>query len=353
MANIKDVARLAGVSPITVSRIIHNGPYVRQETRERVVRAIEELNYIPSAVARSLKQARTGMIALLITDMTSSFLHDVAKGAAEAARRHGWSLLLGNSIDDPDIEASYLKRMGEHRIDGIVMMPTAGAGRRIRTNLPDHTPVVLLDRRLSDLPTDSVTCDTRTGVRKLTEHMLKLGHRHIALVGGSPTTATWIERVAGFRAAMDLPGLEQPVIIDGDYQEAGARQGAVAILKMQRLPDAIIAGNSQVAIAMLNELAAHAVRVPQDVAMASVDDPFPGSTFWPKMTHVEQPGYEMGCRAVDLLAQRVIDKSTQAAQTIVFEAVLRIGESCREERGLPERQPDPPAALRRRAPLLP
>lgn len=332
MTSMEDVARRAGVAAITVSRTMRNDPRVRPETRERVLRAVEELNYIPNAVARSLKQARSGMIALLITDMTSSFLHDAAKGAADAARRFGWSLLLGNSVDDPELEAAYLRRMGEHRIEGIVMMPTLLAPDSIRLSLPRETPIVLLDRNLPQVHADSVTCDTRTGVAKLTEHLIALGHRRIALVGGSPVTATWAERIAGFKATMEKHQIDSFTIIDGDYQESGARKGMQRLFAMGPLPDVIIAANSQVAVAILSELTAAGKGVPRNVGLASVDDPFPGSPFWPRVTFVEQPGYEMGKRAVELLAARLLGEDTSPEpKSVVFEAKLRIGESCGED----------------------
>ena len=124
MATIQDVARAAGVSPITVSRVFRNGDNVRPETRQRVLQAASELNYVPNAVARSLRQARSGLLAFINTDMMNPLFYAMARGAEDAAQAAGMTIVLGNSDDDPSLEAKYVRVMAEHRVDGIILIPT-------------------------------------------------------------------------------------------------------------------------------------------------------------------------------------------------------------------------------------
>lgn len=333
MARVEDVARCAGVSPTTVSRVVNNHVNVSRATRERVKRAIAELNYIPNALARSLKQARSDLIALIITDISSPFFTDVACGAEDAARMAGLSLVLGNSGEDPAIEAEYLRVMGERRVDGVILVPTDRAADALSRSLPIGIPVVLFDRHVPGVDADVVYCDTRTGTYVLCRHLLALGHRRIAIVGGMPPVETWGERVDGYEAALRDAGipLSADLVIPGDYKGGGGVAAARELLARGERPDAIIAANAQVAIGVLNALGAAGCRVPEDVGVAAIDDPFPSSTFWPRLTVVEQPGYEMGKAAVELLAGQLgsTEREFQPRQ-VVFDARLKIGTSCGE-----------------------
>ncbi len=333
MASIEDVARQAGVSPITVSRVVRNHINVSPATRARVQRVVAELNYIPNAVARGLKQARTDLIALLITDITSPFFTAVARGAEDAAREAGLSLVLGNSEEDPELEAEYLRVMGERRVDGVILVPTDQAVGSLGRCLPREIPLVLLDRSLPGLEADVVRCDTRAGTFVLCQHLIKLGHLRIALVGGMPSVQTWPERIAGYQAALRAAGRPTPpeLVLAGDYNRDSGAEAVRELLGRGARPDAIVAANAQVALGVLDELVAAGCRVPADISVAAIDDPLPRSAFCPRLTIVEQPGYAMGKAAVELLTARM-DPAQRAdpPRETVFEAILRIGMSCGE-----------------------
>lgn len=344
MASIEDVARRARVSPITVSRVARDLDSVSQATRERVQQAIADLHYIPNARARGLKQAKSGLIALIITDITSPFFTAVARGAEDAARAAGFSLVLGNSDEDAAIEARYLRVLGEQRVDGVILVPTPDAGDALNRGLPAGIPVVLIDRGVPGVAVDVVRCDTAAGTLALCRHLIGLGHRRIALVGNLSSVPTWDERVGGYRAALSeaalpwAPHLEVTGDRKGRAREAGG--GAVRqLLALGGLPDAIIAANAQVGLGVLDELSSQGCRVPEDVGVATIDDPFPqsrGSAFWRRLTVVEQPGYEMGKTAAELLVERVRNaRLDKEPRLIVFDPVLKIGVSCGEESKLP------------------
>lgn len=339
MASIQDVARLAGVSPITVSRVVRNQNHVSQATREQVLDAIATLNYIPNAVARGLRQARSGMIAFLVTDISSPFYTAVAHGATDAARANGLSLLFGNTAEDAAVETEYLRAIGERRVDGVVFAPTSVAAvAALPRTLPVETPVVFFDRAFPGVEADVVRCDTRRGVYALCRHLIGLGHRRIAIVGGVPKVPTWHERVAGYRDALSEAGLAvcPELEIAGDYERGGGTTAVRHLLTAGELPDVIVAANSQVALGVLDALAVAGRRVPEDVGVASVDDPLPKSGFWPRFTVVEQPGYDMGKAAVELLVARLRDpRGTSEPREVVFDADLLVGTSCGEASLLP------------------
>lgn len=333
MASIDDVARRAGVSPITVSRVMRNHPNVREETRQRVRAAVSELRYVPNAVARGLKQSRSGLVALIITDMVDPFFSVVAHGVEDAVRKAGLMLVLGNSGDELALEVEYLRIMGEHRVDGIILVPTPRPVDFALPALPQSMPMVVLDRSLPGLEADVVRCDTAAGTKALCRHMLELGRRRIAIAGGLPETLTWRERVSGYQAALREAGLTMPAgyVIDGNYKAESGVAAVRALMCGGEPPDAIIAANAKVVRGVLDELVTLGMRIPEDVAVAAIDDPFPASKFWPRLTVVEQPGHEMGQVAVELLLSRLPPlSSAEPPREIVFDAVLRVGVTCGE-----------------------
>ncbi len=333
MTSIEDVARRAGVSPITVSRVIRNHPNVREETRDRVRQAVSDLGYVPNAVARGLKQSRSGLIALIITDMVDPFFSVVAHGVEDAVRKAGMMLVLGNSDDELALEMEYLRIMGEHRVDGIILVPTPRPAEFSFPSLPASLPIVVLDRSLPGIAADVVRCDTASGTAALCRHLLDRGRRRIAIVGGLPQTLTWHERVSGYQAVLREAGLTMPAefVIAGNYKADSGVAAVQALMAAAERPDAIIAANAKVVRGVLDELVTLGFRIPEDVAVAAVDDPFPASKFWPRLTVVEQPGYEMGKVAVELLLRRLPPTSSnEMPREVIFGTELRIGVTCGE-----------------------
>lgn len=330
--DMKDVAARAGVAPITVSRVVRNAPNVTPEVRQRVERAIEELNYIPNGAARGLKGAGSGLLAVLIGDITSPFFAAVARGADDEARRLGRSLVLCNTDEDSTVEAKSLRAMGVARVEGVILVPTPAALPSLKKNLPATTPVVFLDRELDDALADAIICDTESGVRTLTKHLLSLGCSRIAMVGGKPSISTWYRRIEGFRSAMSEAGIDvnEDWIVDGNYDRDSGASAVQHLLSLPATPETIIAANAQVALGALDALTALGRSVPGDIGLASIDDPLPECSFWPRITAVSQPGYEMGKRAVTLLVSRIQGPKPSERQVVVFQSSLLIGKSCGE-----------------------
>lgn len=337
MATIHDVARAAGVSPITVSRVFGNGNNVRPATRQRVLDAARALNYVPNAVARSLRQSRRGLLAFINTDMLNPLFHAMARGAENAARAAGMTIVLGNSTSDAALEARYLQVMAEHRVDGIVLICTVSTTAANIPTLPPSVPLVLLDRRPPDLDATLICCDTVTATRDLCRHLIALGHERIAIVGGMPNVPTWPNRLAGYRQAqreVDRPERDD-LIVHGDYRERGGASATRELMASPRPPDAIIAASALVLYGVLDELEAQGKSVPADVSVCCVDDPALPDFIRPRFTYVKQPGYDMGAAAVEVILEE-IRTGTPAPQDREFPASLHLGESCGElvRRGL-------------------
>jgi LacI family transcriptional regulator len=322
MTSIDDVARRADVSPITVSRVVNNHPSVRPATRERVRQAIAELNYIPNAVARGLKQSRSGLIALIVTNLSSPFFVEVARGADDAVRASGRTLIIINSNDVPDNEASVLQTVGEHRVDGIILVPTPEAANGVAGRIPKSIPLVLLDWKAPGLEADLVRCDTWTGTYTLCRHLIEQGRRRIAMIGGSPDSPNWLERVGGYRAALNEAGIaaSDDDIIPGTYRFESGIEIAAELLGRSIRPDAIVTANAQVAWGVLDRLGEAGIRIPEEIAVGSVDNPLPHSVYWSRLPVVEQPGYEMGKAAVELVIERLDCGEERPPREIVFPA---------------------------------
>jgi DNA-binding LacI/PurR family transcriptional regulator len=332
MPTIHDVARVAGVSPITVSRVFRDGHYVRPETRQRVLRAASELNYVPNAVARSLRQARSGLLAFINTDMMNPLFYTMARGAEDAAQAAGMTVVLGNSDDDAELEANHLRIMAEHRVDGIILVPTPYTTAAHIPTLPPKVPLVLLDRRPSDLAASLICCDTATATRDLCQYLYALGHERVAIIGGMPEVPTWLNRLTGYRQAQRAAGRmeDEDLVIHGNYRADSGAAAARELMASTRPPDAMIAASAQVLYGVLDELAAQGKSIPADVSVCCVDDPALPAFFRPRFTYVEQPGYAMGAAAVEIVLEGL-----GAGETIQrdreFPANLRIGESCGEQ----------------------
>ena len=287
---------------------------------------------MPNAVARSLRQARSGLLAFINTDMLNPLFYAMARGAEAAAQAAGMTIVLGNSDDDATLEAKYLRGMAEHRVDGIILVPTPSTTAAHIPTLPPKVPLVLLDRRPPDFPASLICCNTATATRDLCRHLFSLGHERIAIVGGMLEVPTWLNRLAGYRQAQREAGrLEsEDLVCHGNYRADSGAAATRELMGSVRPPDALIAASAQVLYGVLDELAAQGMTIPDDISVCCVDDPTLPTFFRPTFTYVEQPGYAMGAAAVELILEEL--RSGTAIRTDQeFPATLRIGESCREQ----------------------
>src|SRR5664279_1882790 len=208
MTTLNDVAKRAGVSPMTVSRVINNSGYIHQKTRAKVEEAIAELGYVPNALARSLRFKQTKTLALVLTDITNPFFTTLARGVEDVASERGFSVIFCNTDESREEEAEYLNVVARKQVDGILLVPAFSSRDSIDFLRDCAIPFVVLDRRIPGLKVDIVRCDSELGAYQLTRHLLELGHRRIVALSGSPAVTTAADRITGYRRALAESGLD-------------------------------------------------------------------------------------------------------------------------------------------------
>lgn len=308
MPTIVEVARRAGVAPMTVSRVVNESAPVSAEVRARVKRAIAETGYVPNAVARSLRSNRTHTLAIVVPDMTNPFFTTVAYGAQAAASEAGLMLIVANTNERPDEEDRTLGMLLQRRVDGILLVPAGDGVDAVARAAAQSTPLVAVDRRVRGLPTDTVRADSRGGAAELGRLLVSLGHRETAVLAGPARVSTAADRIAGFRKAVVAEaGLPAPRVVHGDFTIASGHAMALKAMSATPRPTAIFAANNFIAIGVLHALDALGIRVPRDVAVVGFDDLPPAMVTFPFLTVAAQPALEMGRWAVALLLDRLTD----------------------------------------------
>ena len=338
--SIYEVARAAGISVATVSRVLNDKGPVRAETRQRVLAAVEQLGYVPHSAARSLSTRRTMSIGVLLPDMHGAFFGEIVRGIDLAARAAGYHLLVSGSHSDAAETAALLQTL-HGRVDGLILMTPALGRAWLDKVLPRRVPVVLLNPRSEPKATsdvverstgepggrgtnprsepaagdddgaagrhDSLSIDNRLGARLAVEHLIGLGHRSIAFVGGPAGNADAAERLAGYREALEQGGL--PIVprleMAGDFGEESGLQAGAKMAALTPHPTAIFAANDAMAIGCLAAMRERGLRVPEDVSLVGFDDVPIARYLTPALTTVQVPIAELGKQAMARLLAAV------------------------------------------------
>jgi LacI family transcriptional regulator len=328
-ATLRDVAARAGVSAITVSRALNNTGYVSLQTRERINTAVAELDYVPNAVASSLRSSKTQLLALLLTDITNPFWTTVARAVEDVAMEAGYGLILCNTDEDRSKEARYLDLLLRRQIDGLVVTPTSESTQILQNFKKRHVPFVLVDRQVSGVEADNVRGDSRGGAYEMTKHLLATGYKRISMLTGPLTVSTAEERVAGYLDALadaDLP-VDRDLVLYGHYRASWGYDVTHELMARHSRPDAIFAANNFIALGVLEALHTLGLRVPEDVAVVCFDDTPQHTASAPFMTTVMQPALEMGRVAARMLLERLSDPGRET-QDVVLPTKLIIRTSC-------------------------
>lgn len=302
-ATIKEVAREAGVSVATVSRVFNEKGPVREETRRLVQEVAARLGYAPHAMARSLITKKTGTVGVLLPDLYGEFFSEVIRGVDLAARRDGYHILVSSSHSDRS-EVEGVLRALRGRIDGLVVMSPEADARALEANLPGSLPIVLLNCRVEGTAFDSINIDNYGGALSMIRHLAGLGHRRIAHVKGAPGNNDALERLHGYRDAMQplLGHGTEDLEIEGDFSEESGYRAGGEILRMQPRPTAVFAANDAMAVGLLSALQEAGLRVPDDIAVAGFDDIPIARFLTPALTTVRLAIADLG----DLAVQRLL-----------------------------------------------
>lgn len=309
---IRDVARLAGVSTATVSRILAGVGQARPATRARVRAAAQTLAYRPSGIARSLKLGSTGTIGLIVTDILNPYFPELVRSIEDAARARDIAVMLCNGQEDADREAAYLELLARRRVDGIIVASGSLSERHAHWLRSTPVPVVLVNCRLANGSKPAALTDNRAASRMMTEHLLALGHRRIGHITGRPTDAATEERLAGVRAAMREAGLPDDAlaIASGDGHATGGERAMAELLATARVTG-VVCYNDLTAVGAIRAIRARGLVVPDDISVAGFDDIDLAQLVDPPLTTVTQDTRAMGRWAVDHLAGS-IDRGGQA-----------------------------------------
>ena len=333
MPTIRDVAQRAGVAPITVSRVVNQDGYVSDETRARVEAAIAELGYVPNRLARGLRSKQTNTLGLVLTDITNPFWTTVARGVEDAAETEGFSVILCNTDESEAKQEAYLRVLLQKQVDGFVLAPARSNAEPVTLIQQQDVPVVVIDRRVP-VDVDTVRCDSEGGAYQLTRHLLDLGHRHIAILSGSPSVSTAEDRVMGYRRALDEAGLpvDDAYIFHHEFTQAAGDAMARQAMTLTPRPTALFAVNNFIAIGAYKAVREMGLHVPDDVSLVAFDDLPLALVIEPFLTVASQPAYEMGRRATELLLQRLSSDAPETCQHIVLPTTLIM----RQSSGLPK-----------------
>jgi LacI family repressor for deo operon, udp, cdd, tsx, nupC, and nupG len=322
---IKDVAAALGMSVATVSRALSQPELLKQETRERVLSAVQRLGYRPNLLARSLRRGRTQNILLVVPTLSPFFL-EIYAGAEEVARRTKFQVLLGHSDGDVDREEAYFDQVVSGRADGIILVTgvapeSYGPGRR---PLP---PLVTVLERLQDHDQPVVRVDHRAGAAEATRHLIELGHRRIAHITGTRRPPSTAQRQAGYRDALKAAGISysDELLEEGDFSMESGQAAMRRLLALANPPTAVFAGNDEMAFGAMTEARAQGLIVPQDLSMVGFDDQRTAAFYNPPLTTVNIPRQELGRRAAHELIERLDGR--ELANEIVLPTRLVVRES--------------------------
>ena len=305
MATVLDVAERAGVSPMTVSRVVNGSGPVSPKLRARVEKALKETGYVPNSVARNLRTKRTDTIGLVMPDITNPFFTHVVRGVEVTAREAGLLLLLTNTDQRPDEEARVVSMLLQRQVDGMLVIPAGTCAETARLCAEASVPLVIVDRRPEVPGIDVVRADSEGGAYELGKLLASLGHEHVAVITGPEYVPTAVDRAAGITKALEEEGLPTPTIVHGDFSLESGHEMTLELMKRDPRPTAIFAANNFLAIGAQHALESMAMRVPEDVALVGLDDLPAEMVTFPFLTVAAQPAEEVGRRAVELLLKRI------------------------------------------------
>jgi LacI family transcriptional regulator len=328
---IRDVAREAGVSVATVSRVFNDSGPVRAETRRRIREVAGRLRFSPDGAARSLITRRTTTLGVLLPDLYGEFFSEVIRGIDRTAQRHGYHLLVSGSHNDrSEIEAALRAMRG--RVDGLLVMTPDVDGPALVANLPESLPAVLLNCRAAGPTFDAINIDNYGGARAMVRHLLALGHRRVGIVRGPARNHDARERLRGYHAALRAAGalIDPALEAAGDFTEAAGYAGAAALLDAPRgrRPTAVFAANDAMAVGALSALRERGVRVPGEVAVAGFDDIPIARYTSPPLTTVRVAIPELGARGTETLLRAIASKNAHERRHETLPTTLVVRRSC-------------------------
>jgi LacI family transcriptional regulator len=329
MVTIKDVAREAGVSTATVSRVFNNVGPVDEDTERNVRVVARRLKYVPNAMGRGLSTKRSDAIGLLLPDLFGEFFSEVLRGSDQTAQQAHYHLVVSSSHNNrEEIRAALTMMRG--RVDGLVIMSPHIDAETLNENLPQSLPVVLLNCHVESNGFDALNIDNYGGARAMTEHLLGHGHTRIAIIKGTERNFDATERLRGWTDAVRSAGITPDPAweLDGNFTEASGYEAMAALLALAPRPTAIFACNDSMAIGALSALRDRDIRVPEEIAIAGFDDVPVASYLTPSLSSVDVGINTLGIRAIETALHAVRNKNAHKKQQMIQPTSLSLRASC-------------------------
>lgn len=328
-ATIKDVALHAGVSTTTVSHVLNKTRFVAKTTQERVLLATKELNYAPSAVARSLKVKNTKSLGMLVTTTLNPFFAEVVNEVEKRCYREGYNLILCNTDGELEKTNSYLRMLTQKRVDGILVM-CSGYDDSLFSSLVGQRdlPMVVMDWGPSNDYVDRIQDNSVKGAHLAIQYLVQSGHKRIAYIGGPLSKLPAKQRLEGFLGAMDQAGLvvEPDWVIESDFEFEGGKVGMQQLLSCEHLPSAVFVGNDAMAMGAISEAQLSGVRIPEQLSIIGYDNCLYSAYFSPPLTTINQPKEKLAELAITAMVER-IENPRQEGRTMMLEPNLVVRSS--------------------------
>ena len=306
MPTIRDVARLANVSLGTVSKVIGGKGTVRPKLAQRIQSAMQALDYHPDQVARSLRVRRTDTIGVLVSDVTNPFFTSIIRGIESEARIHGYSVILCDSNEDPALESSNLDTLFARRVDGVLLIPTHAHTAREQL-VRRRFPMVFIDRIPPNFVGSAVVADNVGAAYDATQHLIALGHKHLAIITGNLSLSNGLDRLEGFRKALQQAGfpLHESYLQRGDFLLQSGYLCAQKLLSLPLPPTAILSCSNQMTLGLMRAMREMSISCPEQVSIVGFDDFDWVENTVPRLTTVAQPTLEMGKQSLRMLVRRI------------------------------------------------
>jgi LacI family transcriptional regulator/LacI family repressor for deo operon, udp, cdd, tsx, nupC, and nupG len=330
MTGMSEVAKRAGVSIATVSRVLNNSDKVNEATRIKILKAIKDLKYQPSRVAKRLrsKSVSSKLLGVLIPDIKNPFYVDVLRGIEDIAYKNDYAIIMCNYGQDQKKEIMYLNILKSEAIDGLIAAPVNENDQQLKGIIKNGLPVVCVDRGLAGIDVDIVWVNNEEGAFVAVNHLINSGYKRIAYISGLPSIPSSRMREKGYRRALETNHLLiQELVKYGDSSYESGVSLCAELLDMSHGPDAIFTGNNLITLGALETIHKLKKKIPKDIAIVGFDDMFWSSSLNPPLTAVRQPAYEIGKRAGELLIQRINDPQRPCIQ-MTLNVELMIRSSC-------------------------
>ena len=332
---LADIAASAGVTPMTVSRVVNGNGYVSAETRERVLNAVSALNYRRNGLARGLKRQRTDTIGLVLGDIANPFAAELARAVREVMSAKGYNVFICVSEHSAREDIAAFESLADHRVDGVIVATRANklGNDRLAEMIEGGIPVVLIGRDFRHPNADLIAADNLRGGYDATAHLISLGHKSIGFIGVTPTSGVGLRRYHGYLEAMREHGLkaDERLIVgranDGDQwpgysTEAMGYEGMKKLLALRKRPTAVFARNDFTAVGAMSAAKEAGLKIPQDVALVGYDDVPLAAHTTPPLTTVRQPTREQGRIAAEALLRRMESAEMPAREERVMKCEL-------------------------------